>query len=84
MQRIPEFDIRAGGATSIDVTHKGIDKKYAIEQIEKYLGFSKQDMLFIGDAIFPGGNDYAVVSTGVQCIETSGPEHTQQIIEKLL
>jgi phosphomannomutase len=84
MQHIPEFDIKAGGATSIDVTHKGIDKKYAIEQIEKYLGFSRLDMLFIGDALFPGGNDYAVVSTGVPCIETSGPEHTRQIIENLL
>ena len=84
MQIIPEFDIRAGGSTSIDVTHKGIDKRYAIEQIEKHLGFTRDEMVFIGDAIFPGGNDYAVVSTGVKCIETSGPEFTQMIIERLL
>jgi hypothetical protein len=84
LQMIPEFDIRAGGATSIDVTHKGIDKRYAIQQIEKYLGFTKSDMLFIGDAIFPGGNDYAVQEAGVKCVETSGPEFTIQIIEELL
>jgi len=84
LQVIPEFDIRAGGSTSIDVTHKGIDKRHAIKQIEKYLGFVKADMLFIGDAIFPGGNDYAVLEAGVKCIETSGPDHTMQIIEKLL
>ena len=84
MQIIPEFDIRAGGSTSIDVTHKGIDKRYAIEQIEKHLGFARDEMVFIGDAIFPGGNDYAVISTGVKCIETSGPEFTQMIIERLL
>ena len=84
IQLIPEFDIRAGGSTSIDVTHKGIDKRYAIAQIEKYLGFTKGDMLFIGDAIFPGGNDYAVHEAGVKCIETSGPEHTLQIIEEIL
>jgi hypothetical protein len=84
MQLIPEFDIRAGGSTSIDVTHKGIDKGYAIAQIEKYLGFSKNEMLFIGDAIFPGGNDHAVHEAGVECIETSGPEHTLQIIEEIL
>lgn len=84
MQLIPEFDIRAGGATSIDITRKGIDKRYAIEQIEKHLGFTRDEMVFIGDAIFPGGNDYAVVSTGVRCIETSGPGFTLHIIEQLL
>lgn len=84
LQLIPEFDIRAGGSTSIDVTRKGIDKAYGISQIEKHLGFAKEDMLFIGDALFPGGNDYAVKTTGVQCIETTGPEHTTQIIEQLL
>ena len=84
MQLIPEFDIRAGGSTSIDVTRKGIDKRHAIHQIEKHLGFTKPDMLFIGDAIFPGGNDYAVAEAGVQCIETSGPEHTLHIIDELL
>lgn len=83
MQVIPEFDIRAGGATSIDVTHKGIDKAYGIQQIEKHLGFSRSEMLFIGDAIFPGGNDYSVKLIGVECIETTGPGHTQQIIEEL-
>jgi hypothetical protein len=84
MRLIPEFDIRTGGSTSIDVTRKGIDKRYAITQIEKYLGFSKSDMLFVGDAIFPGGNDYAVHEAGVECIETSGPEHTLRIIEEIL
>ena len=84
IQLIPEFDIRAGGSTSIDVTHKGIDKRYAIQQIEKYLGYQKSNMLFIGDAIFPGGNDYAVHEAGVECIETSGPNHTLHIVEDLL
>lgn len=84
IQLIPEFDIRAGGSTSIDVTRKGIDKSYAIQQIEARLGFQRSDMLFVGDAIFPGGNDYAVHQAGVKCIETSGPEHTLQIIEEIL
>jgi len=84
MQLIPEFELRAGGSTSIDVTHKGIDKAYGIGQIEKHLSFSKSDMIFIGDALLPGGNDFAVTTTGVTCIETSGPTFTLQIIQKLL
>lgn len=81
---IPEFEVRSGGSTSVDVTIKGIDKAYGIKQIKKYLGFDESEMLFIGDALYEGGNDAPVKSTGVDCIETSGPEQTIQIIEQLL
>jgi len=83
-RRIPEFEIRMGGATSIDITRKGIDKAYAILQIEKQIGVSKADMLFIGDALFEGGNDYPVKTTGVECISVSGPAQTKEVIRSLL
>ncbi|MFH0752155.1 MAG: HAD-IIB family hydrolase [archaeon] len=81
---LPNYEIRVGGTTSVDVTKKGIDKAYGIEQIEKHLGYKKEEMLFIGDALFEGGNDYPVKQTGVYCIETTGPEGTKEIITKLL
>lgn len=81
---IPEFEIRTGGSTSIDVTKEGIDKAYGIEQIEKYLGFQKSEMIFVGDALFVGGNDAAVRRTGVDCLETSGPEETMRIIRRII
>ena len=81
---LPDFEIKSGGSTSIDITKKGIDKAYGIAKIQEYLNFSIDEMLFIGDAIFPGGNDYAVVSTGVECISTPSPEETQFIILELL
>lgn len=81
---LPEFEIRSGGSTSIDITKKGIDKAYGIFKIQELLGFSIDEMLFVGDAIFPGGNDFAVVSTGVESISTSGPDHTIEIILELV
>ncbi|HVI40106.1 MAG TPA: HAD-IIB family hydrolase [Anaerovoracaceae bacterium] len=84
MKYIPEFEIRTGGSTSIDVTKKNIDKAYGIQQMEKYLNFKPADMLFVGDALFAGGNDYAVKLAGVECIETSGPEETMRIIQKII
>ena len=81
---IPEFEIRTGGSTSIDVTKDGIDKAYGITQIEKYLGFQKSEMMFIGDALFDGGNDATVKKSGIECVETSGPEETMRIINRLL
>ncbi|MBI3442185.1 MAG: HAD-IIB family hydrolase [Candidatus Sungbacteria bacterium] len=83
-KHLPDFEVRAGGLTSIDVTKKGIDKAYGLEQIKKHLHVDIKDMLFVGDAIFPGGNDYAVVRTGVDYIPVTGPEQTKEIIRTLL
>ena len=81
---VPRLEVRAAGFTSIDVTKKGIDKAYGLKQISKYLHVSIKDMLFIGDAIFPDGNDYAVVGTGVDYIPVTGPGQTKTIIRRLL
>ncbi len=81
---LPEFEVRQGGLTTIDITMKGIDKAYGVEQIEKSLGVPIADMLFIGDALFPGGNDYAATKTGIDCLRVSGPSDTNRFIESLL
>lgn len=81
---LPEFEVRAAGYTSIDVTRKGIDKEYGIRQITKHLRIPLRDMLFVGDALFPGGNDSAVLRTGIPCIQVRGPEDTKKIIQSLL
>ena len=81
---LPEFEVRVGGSTSIDVTKKGIDKAYGIKQIEKHLEIPQNAMLFIGDALFEGGNDYPVKALGVDCVEVSGPDETKKIINKLI
>lgn len=81
---IPEFEIRTGGTTSVDVTKKDIDKAYGIKQIEKYLGFKTEEMFFVGDALYDGGNDAPVKKTGVECLETSGPEETIKLIKQII
>lgn len=78
------LDVKIAGTTSIDVTRKGINKAYGIAQMEKHLKVPKAEMLFIGDTLFPGGNDYPVMETGVDCITVSGPEETLAIITSLV
>jgi phosphomannomutase len=81
---LPDLEVRAAGFTTVDVTKKGIDKAYGIRQIQKHLKIPIKKMLFVGDAIFPGGNDYAVVKTGVDYIPVSNPQETKRIIRKLI
>lgn len=79
-----EFEIRIGGTTSVDITRKGIDKSYGVAKLCKYLNLEYQDVLFVGDALFAGGNDYPVKAMGIECVETDGPERTMEIIKGLL
>lgn len=82
--KIPDFEIRAAGATSIDVTKPGVDKAYGIKKLLDVTGFEKSDVLFMGDKIMEGGNDFAVYQLGVDCIPVRGWEDTSFAIEALV
>jgi hypothetical protein len=81
---IPEFSVRIGGATSIDVTKHGIDKAYGIKKLRDILGISLQDMIYIGDALFVGGNDYPAKQVGVISIPIRNPDETKRVIEAII
>jgi phosphomannomutase len=81
---IPEFSVRLGGATSIDVTKPGIDKAYGIKKLRDILGIPLREMIFVGDALFPGGNDYPARQTDAISISVRGPDETKRVIEAIV
>jgi HAD superfamily hydrolase (TIGR01484 family) len=81
---LPEFSVRMGGATSIDVTKPGIDKAYGIRKLRDILGLSLAEMIFIGDALFVGGNDYPAEEAGVVSIPVKGPDETKRVTEAII
>ena len=83
-QHIPEFSVRLGGTTSIDVTKPGIDKAYGIRKLRDTLGIAISEMVFIGDALFPGGNDYPAKEAGVVSIRVRDPNETKRVIEAIV
>ncbi|MDE1975048.1 MAG: HAD-IIB family hydrolase [Patescibacteria group bacterium] len=78
---LPNFDVRIGGTNSIDITKRGVNKGYGIRKLEEYLHMSTEKMLFVGDKLMSGGNDYPVKATGVDCIQVSGPGETKKLID---
>ena len=66
---LPDLSINIGGSTSLDITHKDIDKAYAMRKLAEYSGIATDDMLFLGDAIYPGGNDDAVRAAGMDTLK---------------
>src|SRR5580704_11179285 len=81
---LPDFSVRLGGTTSIDVTKPGIDKAYGIGKLRDQLNIPISDMLYIGDAIFPGGNDYPAKQAGVDCVAIRDPEDTKRVTEAII
>ncbi len=81
---IPEFSVRLGGSTLIDVTKPGIDKAYGIGKLRDVLGIAIEEMIFIGDALFPGGNDYPAEQAGVVSIRVKDPDETKRVIETVI
>jgi phosphomannomutase len=81
---IPEFSVRIGGSTSVDITKPGIDKAYGIRKLRDILGIAINEMIFIGDAVFPGGNDYPAKQAGVVSIRVRDPGETKRVIETII
>lgn len=82
--RIPDLEVRSGGSTSVDITHRGIDKAYGMQKLTEQTGIALDDMLFIGDRLDPDGNDYPVLAMGVTCHAVDGWEDTAAYLEQLL
>jgi phosphomannomutase len=81
---LPGFQISIGGTTSIDLTRKGVDKTVCVKKLKEHLGVKRKDMLFVGDALFRGGNDYIMKSTGIKCIAISGPGETKKLVRRII
>ncbi len=81
---LPEYDVKRGGATSIDITKPGINKAYGVRKLAEHIGVPISEMLYVGDALFPGGNDEVVKETGVRTRQVENPAETAQVIEELL
>lgn len=82
--KIPNFEVRAAGSTSIDVTRPGIDKGYGMQKLMEATGLEKSDILFMGDRIEEGGNDYAVRKFGIDCIGVGGWQDTAYAVEGIV
>ena len=80
---IPEFSVRLGGTTSVDVTKPGIDKAYGIRKLRDTLHTEINEMIYVGDALFPGGNDYPAKEAGALSIQVRDPNESKRVIEAI-
>lgn len=77
------YDAHIAGLTSIDVTKRGIDKAFGIRQAKKYARVRREDVLFVGDAFYRGGNDAPALKTGVAHFAVKEPKETETLLRFL-
>lgn len=81
---LPEFNLKIGGMTSVDVSKKGIDKATGIKWLAQKFALRPEEILYVGDALFKGGNDEAAIGTGVETHQVSGPTETLALIKDIV
>ncbi|MCI1675584.1 MAG: HAD-IIB family hydrolase [Ancrocorticia sp.] len=82
--RLPDLEVRSGGSTSVDITRKGVDKAYGIAELARQTHTPLSHILFVGDRLDPGGNDYPVLRLGIAAHPVTGWEDTVRFIDAFL
>jgi hypothetical protein len=81
---LPHLEVRVGGTTSVDITKVGVDKAYGMKKLMEALGIEKEDILFIGDRLEEGGNDYPVKAMGIESMQIHHATETALVIEAIV
>lgn len=53
--------VKIGGSTSFDYIHKAMHKGSNVQKLIDHLGWQKDECVYFGDGLYPGGNDEVVI-----------------------
>lgn len=76
-------DVVPGGTTCFDFFLKGKNKGYNVTRLIENEGWEKQDCVYVGDALFPGGNDETVIGV-IQTHPVKDPNDTFAWVKSIL
>ena len=83
--KLPNFDVKIGGSTSIDITKKGINKEFGVLQALAKLRLNPNQAVYFGDSLGPNGNDAIVKNiSDLDTIAVKDHHKTFKILENYL
>ncbi|MEY2665406.1 MAG: hypothetical protein RLZZ480_511 [Candidatus Parcubacteria bacterium] len=56
-----ELVVKIGGSTSLDYLHKDRHKGTNVQKLIDFMKWDKDECIYFGDGLYPGGNDEAVI-----------------------
>lgn len=71
--------VKIGGSTSFDYFHRDSNKGTNVQKFIELKGWNKEDCIYYGDGLYPGGNDEAVIGI----IDTEAVSSDEDTYQKL-
>lgn len=81
--RQANVEVRSGGTTVLDFFELGKNKGHNVGEFIEAMRWNKDECLYLGDALFPGGNDETVVGV-IETRAVTGPDDTFTFIKEML
>lgn len=86
MQQVPfeseELVVKIGGSTSLDYIHKDRHKGTNVQKLIDLKNWNKDDCVYFGDGLYPGGNDEAVIGV-IETIAVDDHEDTYRRLKEM-
>lgn len=74
-----KIEVVIGGTTCLDFFREGCNKGANVKRMIEEMGWNKDECVYIGDALFEGGNDSSVVGV-IETVKVSGPDEALKIL----
>jgi HAD superfamily hydrolase (TIGR01484 family) len=81
--RQANVEVRSGGTTVLDFFELGKNKGYNVAAYIKAMDWDAAECLYLGDALFPGGNDETVIGV-IETKAVQGPADTFSFIKEVV
>lgn len=79
----PDLVVKIGGSASLDYIHKDRQKGANVARLIDLLGWDKEECIYYGDGLYPGGNDEAVIGV-IDTVLVENHLDTYQKLQELL
>ena len=85
LEKVPfvseELVVKFGGSTSLDYFHKERHKGTNVARLIDLKNWNKNECIYFGDGLYPGGNDEAVIGV-IETIAVDDHEHTYELLKE--
>lgn len=85
LERVPfehdDLEVKIGGTTCFDYFEKGKNKGFNVQKLIEKMGWDKENAIYFGDSLFPGGNDETVIGV-IDTVQVRDHRHTYDILEE--
>lgn len=75
--------VKIGGSTSLDYLHKERHKGFNVQKLIDLKSWNKDECIYFGDGLYPGGNDEAVIGV-IETIPVKDHLHTYSLLQEYI